>query len=295
MNLKKYAKLALFLTVCAFAPIKGMQSRRLEAYAQFLADAKHRHNQELFAQHLDESAYPKAIELLKSVPKNQLQEYVSLIIKRLGSLNYNPLAGSLLNEVIKISPAHAAKLIEVTSAMQDEDARARVVLMISEAYCNMDTLCKTNMHEKFGLYIFPLADAQSFIVATKTYTADALSIYECNLIHENKKMGYTNVRFLPQDCHANINYLQVSERDARGIGHGSVLLKFTLALLKQLGCKTVELYAHPYDSDGTYKQDELIEKLLSFYARHGFWSKDGSQSLVQDFSKNISSAPKAKL
>jgi GNAT superfamily N-acetyltransferase len=295
MNLKKYAKIALFLTVCAFAPVKGMQAKRLEAYAQFLADAKHRHNQELFAQHLDESAYPQAIELLKIAPKNQLHEYVSLIIKRLGSLNYNPLAGSLLNEVIKISPAHAAKLIDVTCAMEDEDARARVVLMLSEAYCNMDTLCKTNMREKLGLHFYELADARSFMIAAKTFSADTFYRYECNLIHENIKTGYVDFKFYPKSREAHIDYLHVTERDARGIGHGSVLLKFALATLKQFGCKKVELYAQPLDSNGEYEESELIEKLLCFYARHGFWSKDGSRMLVQDLSKKSTSIAQAKL
>jgi GNAT superfamily N-acetyltransferase len=179
--------------------------------------------------------------------------------------------------------------------MEQDEERAQIALMLAGAYANMDLVSKAALHEKLALYIYPIKDRHSFFVAACINDHEAMKIYRCDLIDNNKKVGYTIFKIYPGSCSAHIDYVHVSDKSVRGKGVGTALLRFTLETLKKLGCKEVALYADPYDSDRTFTESELQQKLLSFYARHGFWSKDGSRTLVHDFTKNISYAPKAKL
>lgn len=92
-----------------------------------------------------------------------------------------------------------------------------------------------------------------------------LTAYE---IATNKELGSIEFHFYTFNNTAQISKLHIKSQE-RKKSYGSILLRFALDTLTELGCSAIYWMACPFDLNPEQTQENMLPKLVAFYQKHG--------------------------
>lgn len=85
----------------------------------------------------------------------------------------------------------------------------------------------------------------------------------------------------PEDESIGFIHRLRTHEDFRGKGVGSYMLTTIIQILKDEGCKAVQLEASPFETDSLLEYLEERKKLIKFYEKHGFHVIERKKAIMQ--------------